>query len=241
MPVDAIVFDKDGTLFDFANTWGAFGRSILMRLTNGNEMRAAEMGRIIGYDFEKQAYSTDSIVIAGTVEEIAQILLPHLDGFSQDQLVDLMSAEAEVVPQSPAVPLRPFIEGLRGLGLKLGVATNDSEHPARQHLESAGIKDHFDFIAGYDSGHGFKPGPGQLLAFAKHVSVDPTRIAMVGDSLHDLQAGRAAGMITIGVLTGLAGTDDLAPMADVVLPDIGHIPNWLAQTRSDGLKFDNSE
>ncbi|MEM7090648.1 MAG: HAD-IA family hydrolase, partial [Pseudomonadota bacterium] len=93
----------------------------------------------------------------------------------------------------------------------------------------AGIREHFDFIAGYDSGHGFKPGPGQLLAFAAHVGVDPSRVAMVGDSLHDLQAGRAAGMVTIGVLTGLAGADVLAPMADVVLPDIGHIPGWLSE------------
>ena len=67
------------------------------------------------------------------------------------------------------------------------------------------------------------------LAFAAHIGVEPCRIAMVGDSLHDLQAGRAAGMTTIGVLTGLAEADALAPMADVILPDIGHIPEWLAK------------
>ena len=51
---------------------------------------------------------------------------------------------------------------------------------------------------------------------------------MVGDSTHDLIAGRAAGMATIGVLTGTAGHADLAPYADVVFPDIGHIPAWLS-------------
>jgi phosphoglycolate phosphatase len=50
---------------------------------------------------------------------------------------------------------------------------------------------------------------------------------MVGDSLHDLVAGAAAGMQRIGVLTGMARYEDLAPHADVVLPDIGHIPAWL--------------
>ena len=40
-------------------------------------------------------------------------------------------------------------------------------------------------------------------------------------------AGRAAGMICVGVLTGMAGPDTLAPLADVVLPDIGHLPAWL--------------
>ena len=50
---------------------------------------------------------------------------------------------------------------------------------------------------------------------------------MVGDSTHDLIAGRAAGMWTVGVLTGIAATDELAPYADAVLPDIGHLPGWL--------------
>ncbi|MEH6752099.1 MAG: HAD hydrolase-like protein, partial [Paracoccaceae bacterium] len=50
---------------------------------------------------------------------------------------------------------------------------------------------------------------------------------MVGDSHHDLLAGRRAGMQTLGVLTGTALAADLAPMADAVLPDIGHIPAWL--------------
>jgi phosphoglycolate phosphatase len=50
---------------------------------------------------------------------------------------------------------------------------------------------------------------------------------MVGDSTHDLIAGRAAGMGTVAVLTGMASTSDLAPFADLVLPDIGHLPAWL--------------
>ena len=50
---------------------------------------------------------------------------------------------------------------------------------------------------------------------------------MVGDSRHDLIAGRAAGMATLGVLTGVAGAEDLAPLADLVRPDIGHLPQIL--------------
>ena len=50
---------------------------------------------------------------------------------------------------------------------------------------------------------------------------------MVGDSLHDLDAGRAAGMRPVAVLTGIARAGDLAPHAEVVLPDIGALPAWL--------------
>ena len=50
---------------------------------------------------------------------------------------------------------------------------------------------------------------------------------MVGDSTHDLHSGRDAGMLTVAVLTGVAREDELAPHADIVLPDIGHLPGWL--------------
>ncbi|MEY3961435.1 MAG: hypothetical protein RIR14_2089, partial [Pseudomonadota bacterium] len=87
------------------------------------------------------------------------------------------------------------------------------------------------FVAGCDSGWGGKPAPGQLLAFAGRVGVDPVRSVMVGDSLHDLEAGRAAGMRRVAVLTGIAEAAELAPHADVVLPDIGHLAGWI-----DGLR-----
>ena len=65
------------------------------------------------------------------------------------------------------------------------------------------------------------------LAFLRQTGLDPARVAMVGDSRHDLDAGRAAGMRTVAVLTGVAGREELAAHADVVLSDIGAIPDWL--------------
>jgi phosphoglycolate phosphatase len=139
----------------------------------------------------------------------------------------MLNEKAESAPQANATPLVPLFDGLRARGLRLGVATNDAEGPARAHLNAAGVSGHFDFVAGFDSGHGAKPSPGQLLAFARAVGVAPDRVAMVGDSTHDLIAGRNAGMVTVGVLTGMAGAQDLRPFADAVLPDIGHLPDWL--------------
>ena len=66
-----------------------------------------------------------------------------------------------------------------------------------------------------------------LLAFCRAVGVVPGQAVMVGDSPHDLVAGRAAGMVTVGVLTGPNGADALKPHADCILPDIGHLPDWL--------------
>lgn len=228
MRIEALLFDKDGTLFDFSSTWAAFARGFLTRIGQGDAERTRRISVAIGFDMDTNTYAHDSVVIAGTPSEMAEAVLPELPGSTVEELIDLINNEAAAAPQSQAVPLIEFLDGLRAQGLKLGVATNDAEMPARAHLGSVGITDRFDFIAGFDSGHGAKPGPGQLLAFAGHVGLDPANIAMVGDSTHDLLAGRAAGMVTIGVLTGLAGAGDLEPHADVVLPDIGHIPAWLA-------------
>ena len=229
--IDGLIFDKDGTLFDFRVSWGRWAATFLRRVAT-DEAHALRLGRAIGYDLASGTFSSDSPVIAATAADIAAALVSELPGVTVAELTERIDASAGTAPMSEAVPLRPLLEALRAHGLRLGLATNDSEAPARQHLATHGITDCFDFIAGYDSGHGAKPGPGMCLAFTRATGLDPSRVAMVGDSRHDLEAGRAAGMRTVAVLTGIAKREDLEPHADVVLADIGAIPEWLSGLRA---------
>lgn len=226
-PINALLFDKDGTLFDFAATWEAWAEAFLLKACDGDRARAQQVGMEVGFDLERGHFAKNSVVIAGTPGEVTEALLPFFPQMSETALSTLLNDEAESAPQKEAVPLVPLLSGFRARGLRLGVATNDAERPARAHLDRAEITDLFDFIAGYDSGHGAKPGPGQMHAFARQIGLPTARIAMIGDSTHDLKAGRAAGMVCVGVLTGMAEEATLAPFADVVLPDIGHLPDWL--------------
>ncbi|MCK0170049.1 HAD family hydrolase [Aliiroseovarius sp. S1123] len=226
--IKALLFDKDGTLFQFKATWEAWAHAVLLRLTDGDRARATDVGRDIGFDMDTLTFERDSVVIAGTPAEIVAALQKHF-ALSANALETILNDEAETAPQVEAVALVPLMESLRARGLALGVATNDAERPARQHLEGAGVSELFDFISGYDSGNGVKPDAAPCLAFARKVDVPSAQVAMVGDSLHDLKAGRAAGMCTIGVLTGLATQGELSPFADVVLDNIGQIPAWLDQ------------
>jgi phosphoglycolate phosphatase len=225
--IDAILFDKDGTLFDFRQSWGRWSASLLAHLTD-DPAEQHRLGTVMGYDLATQDFAPDSPVIAATPSEIAAILAPHYPRMTADRLeieMNLLAAQAQM---TPAVPLGPLLQDLRMRGLKLGVATNDVEAAAHAHLATAGVSAFFERVIGCDSGFGSKPQPGMLLAFANHIGTAPHRIAMVGDSRHDLSAARAAGMCAVGVLTGVALRAELAPHADVVLPDIGHLPHWLA-------------
>lgn len=225
--LQGIIFDKDGTLFDFNATWGAWTREMLATEAGGDEALLQDLADAMGYDIVNRQFYPSSIVIAATASETADCILSVLPRQDKGALLARMNAAAAEVTQIEVVPLIPYFTALKASGLMLGIATNDAEAPARRHLERAGITAQFDFIAGYDSGHGGKPAPGQLFAFCDQTGISPQACAMVGDSTHDLHAGQAAGMRTIGVLTGPAPREELAPFADAVLSTIGDIPAWL--------------
>ncbi|WP_397541280.1 HAD-IA family hydrolase [Roseovarius salis] len=226
--VDALLFDKDGTLFDFHATWSVWAEDLIAALAEGCPARAASLAAAIGFDPGARRFLPTSPVIAGTNREAAECVARVIRDRSIADLEEELARASAEAPLTPPVPLGPLLDGLRGQGLVLGVVTNDSAFAAAAHLRAAGIAERFSFVAGFDSGHGAKPAPGALLAFARAEGLDPRRVAMVGDSTHDLIAGRAAGMIPLGVLTGPAGHDELSPHADAVLPDIGHVPAWLS-------------
>ncbi|MEI4233817.1 HAD family hydrolase [Roseovarius sp. D22-M7] len=223
----AVLFDKDGTLFDFHATWSVWAHEVILDLAGGDAGLMARLADAAHYDLYARRFLPSSPIVAGTNREAAECFASALPGVAVEEIEIQLMHRAAQAPLTPAVPLVPYLDGLSVRGLRLGVVTNDTESGARAHLDSTGILAHFDFVAGFNSGHGAKPAPGPLLAFARAVAVDPARVVMVGDSAHDLIAGRAAGMRCVGVLTGTALRGDLAPLADIVLPDIGHLPDWL--------------
>ncbi len=227
--IRAVLFDKDGTLFDFAASWSGATTTLLDRLAEADAARKHALAQAIGFDLGGGRFDPSSPVIAGTLDEAVALLAPHLPGHTRSEIAALLQQSAIEAEMIPPVPLGPLMDQIRGFGLTLGVATNDSAASAEAHLQEAGIQHHFAQVLGYDSGYTPKPAPDMLLAFAALTGLPPRAVVMVGDSTHDLIAGRAAGMTTIGVLTGIADRATLAPHADLVLPDIGHLPAHLSK------------
>ena len=225
--IRGLLFDKDGTLFDFHNTWSVWCHAFITQISNRDQALADRLALKLGFNLDKCAFERSSLVIAGTLEALVDATSEVLADLDPAEIRAGIIETGRAAKMAPVVPLVPLLDGFQKAGLVLGVATNDAELPAREQLQTEGIHDHFAFIAGYDTGHGAKPEAGMLLAFCEAVGLEPGEVAMIGDSTHDLHSGAAAGMVRVGVLTGPATHEDLAPHADVVFPNIGHLPSWL--------------
>ena len=221
--IRGLLFDKDGTLFDFEKTWNSWTARILTEVSKQSDVSISALADAIDFDLKTGKLLPQSIVIAGTHRQVTAALHTKLSNWDFEHLESYLLDYVIETRQYEVVPLQKYFRKLKSEGLLLGVMTNDAERGAQAHLAAAGIFDLLDFVAGSDTGFGCKPAPEPLLAFAKITGLKPDEIAMVGDSLHDLQAAQAAGMMRIAVLTGVATEDELKKHADLVLPSIANL------------------
>ena len=132
-----------------------------------------------------------------------------------------------------AVPIAGGHEVIRALhaeGYVMGLASSDSEAAIDVFLENSGLAPYFQFTAGYDSGFGHKPSPGMLSAFCSSMGTPAQDTATVGDNVQNLQLARAGNAgLAIGVLSGTGTQATLAPLADIINPDISHLERAFAE------------
>ena len=87
----------------------------------------------------------------------------------------------------------------------------------------------FNGIVGREDVTHRKPHPEPVLKCLEHLRLAPHQAVYIGDSPIDIQAGKAAGVVTVGVLTGTS-TDAVMrqEQADYILPSIAELPRLLA-------------
>ena len=91
---------------------------------------------------------------------------------------------------------------LRGAGAPLAVVTSKTHALARRGLARCGLNEYFDVLIGADDVHEHKPHPAPVLAALDRLSASPADAIFIGDSPHDIEAGRAAGVRTAAALWG---------------------------------------
>jgi phosphoglycolate phosphatase len=231
--IRGILFDKDGTLVDFDRTWGPAAYSVMSDLSGGDRARLEALMRVSHYDEAGQRFAPTSPLIAGSSAGYGPLWAEVLDrpaGPALYREMDALFRAAGLVALTPIGTPADLAARLAAAGYALGIATNDAEASARAQCAALGLGRHCGFVVGYDSGHGSKPEPGMVQAFADHLAVPADRIAMVGDSPYDLVAARAAGAISIAVLSGPLGPAaraEMAPLADHILDSAADLPALL--------------
>ena len=226
--IAGILFDKDGVLVDFYATWEP-ATAMAIRHVAKDDDQARALAEAVDFDLDAERFAPTSVFIAGTASDSmdAWASVPGADLSIAEQISDhILKGGVECVIAPSEVPVA--LHALKATGLPLGIATNDEESSARGQMAKLGLTDLFETINGADSGHGAKPGPGMILAFAAHLGVEPSRIVMVGDSTHDMHAAHAAGAIRVAIGTGPASLESLAPHADHTIETMADLPGLIA-------------
>ncbi|MEX2200510.1 MAG: HAD family hydrolase [Dongiaceae bacterium] len=229
--IRAILFDKDGTLFDFHKTWMPGYRAIAAEVAQGDAALTARLLAATGLDPESGELDPASALAAGSNAEIAALwsaVVHHGDAETLTQRLDAWFGAPGAVMPVPVTDLAVLFGRLRDRGLRLGIATMDSHAAALRSVDEYALGVHLDFIAGYDSGHGEKPGPGMVTAFCRSIGIAAPHVAVVGDTPHDMGMARAAGAgLAIGVLTGASPRYGLEALADRVIDSIADLERAL--------------
>lgn len=113
-----------------------------------------------------------------------------------------------VSPYPGAVEL---VRQLRGEGLKLGLVTSKNQIGARRGLQKLGLEDAIEVIVAAEDVIRPKPHPEPVTRALEALGSPAGDAIYVGDSLHDMHAGRAAGVATGAVLWGPFTREHLTP------------------------------
>lgn len=182
--VKAVMIDLDGTLLDTAHD-----------LATAANMMLRELGRT-----ELPLQTIQSYIGKGIQKLVKRSLTGSLDGEPDVELFDrAMPIYEHDYAKTLCINTRPYpgvMEGLNSLreaGFRLACITNKAEAFTLPLLRATGLLDYFDIVLSGDSLPKKKPDPLPLLYACKHFDILPHQMLLIGDSLNDTQAGRAAG------------------------------------------------
>jgi len=228
--LDLVIFDKDGTLIDFATMWADWAIGLADRLApalaaNVPDPRA-RLYAAIGFDAARRQAIAGGPLAAMTMADLRQFTTDLLAVGSSRAQAETTLAAAWRTPDPvalarPLADLPALFERLHRRGLRVAVATSDDREPTERTLAALGVDGLVDALACADDGLPTKPDAAMILHLCRALAIDPRRSAMVGDAPADLAMGLAAGSgLRIGVLSGVGSRADLEPLADAIIPSV---------------------
>jgi len=213
----AILFDLDGTLIDttelilycFNHAW-----ETVCGQTHPSEAYIATMGIPLKDAMHRLLESTEGMRF-GQIGEI------RTAGFVESLVKEyrLCNAANHDRLARPFPGMDQVMSALRNRGYRLGVVTSKSREFAQRGLRLCGLWEFLDVFVSMDDTSRHKPNPEPLLLALERLRIPSEQAVYVGDSCHDMQAGRAAGMRTVAALWGPIPRSELEREAPSLLAD----------------------
>jgi AHBA synthesis associated protein len=188
-PLNAVVFDLDGVLIDSIDTMRlAFQAAYAEVVDDGPapfETYLSHLGR----------HMPDILEIMRLPPELYPAFVRH-----SNALIHRVPASAGAMG---------LLAELRGAGVRLAVATGKTRDRAEQVLAAVGLLRYLDAVCGSDEVRHGKPAPDIVRLALERLDARAEEAVMVGDSILDLQSGRAAGTRTVAALWGHGLAEEL--------------------------------
>jgi phosphoglycolate phosphatase-like HAD superfamily hydrolase len=210
MPIDAIIFDVEGTLINcVGHVLDSWHKTLA---EGGHTVLRADLQRFSGMDGH----------------DMLDRLLP---GVPTTEKEVLLKAQGERYRRSylhlgrPFAGVRDLITGLKKDGYRLAIATTCKADELKAYDAHMGILDSIDAVAcGSDASHGKPHSDLFRLALRKLPGLEPRKAMAVGDTPYDALAAKPLSISVTGLLTGGFDEHELRTAGcDVILPDVGSL------------------
>jgi phosphoglycolate phosphatase len=217
-PFDAMLFDFDGTLAVLNLDFGAMRRGIL-DLAGTYELPIATL---------QEMYILEMIDHGAAL--LRQGHPARAETFYRAAHQLIQDLEVAAAQQSALLPrVDELLAALSRLQVGVGIVTRNCTAAVYRifpqlevYCQALLTREHVTQV---------KPHPAHLQAALTRLGSSPARTIMVGDGVLDIQAGKALGMFSVGVLSGETARENLlAHGADLILASAADLLQYLPQT-----------
>lgn len=207
-----LIFDWDGTLMDSAGT-----------IVNCIQAASRDMG------LPEPSREAASHIIGLGLRQALETLFPDLPEHEHPRLADFY--RQHYLSQDEQIQLfdgaRELIEELHGCGHQMAVATGKARRGLDRVFDLTGLRPYFHASRTADETHS-KPHPAMIEELLDEFDMPAAKALMIGDTSHDLEMAKHAGVASLGAGYGAHPAENLhawQPLA--VCTSFGELANWL--------------
>lgn len=206
MQYKAVIFDLDGTLID----------SLADLADSANAMLAS-------YGYETHETEKYRYFVGNGSRKLIERILPAGKASSKEFVDEALAKYKKIYEGRFLEKTRSYkgiidlLKKLRERGIPLAVCTNKHMEAAATIVKVLFEPDTFAEVIGDRPGFPRKPDPANVLQIAQNLGAKPEEIAYLGDSMVDMQTAANAGFLSVGVLWGFRGKEELVENGAEVL------------------------